>query len=91
MVARYSPPHAELLRLSYGTIWSCCLQGDEGLVLVDVRSIESVVAMVPHPAPIVPRGDQIDVQGRVCVVEKPGLEVAHLGGVEEIIRDEENE
>jgi hypothetical protein len=51
--------------------------------VIDVKSILSVVAMVPHlPFP----GDTSE---RYFVVEKPGLDVASLGGVVEDVPDEE--
>ncbi len=91
LVSLYGPPDSTLLELSYGVMWSCVLQGDEGLQLVDVREIDSVVAMVPHPAQIIPCEGLVDVAGRLCVVEKPGLEVAQLGGVEEQVVDDDSE
>lgn len=57
--------------------------GDKSLMVIDVKSILSVVAMVPHqPFP-----------GRehFFVVEKPGLCVALLGGVLEDVRDDDDE
>jgi hypothetical protein len=51
--------------------------------VIDVKSIMSVVGMVPHlPFP----GETLT---RYFVVEKPGLDVAVLGGVEEVVADEE--
>ena len=52
-------------------------------MVVDVKHISSVIAMVPHK-PF--DGDSIQ---RYFVVEKPGLEVACLGGVEEQVPDSE--
>jgi hypothetical protein len=51
--------------------------------VVDIKSIMSVIAMVPHlPFP----GDSSD---RYFAVEKPGLDVAWLGGVVEVVAEEE--
>jgi hypothetical protein len=83
MVSIYSPPHVGLLALSYHTLWSCTYQGDASLRVIDVKSISVVVAMVPHqpftedPVP--------------ChfIVEKPGLDVASLGGSTENVPDKE--
>jgi hypothetical protein len=83
MVSVYSPPHVELLTLSYHTLWSSTYQGDVSLIVIDVKSITAVVAMVPHqPFP----GDSVE---RFFVVEKPGLDVASLGGSTESVPDEE--
>ena len=90
MISLYHPPDRALLELSSETMWSCTSGGDETLRLVEVKCIEAVVAMVPHPEPIIPREGLIDTRGRFCVVEKPGLEVAQLGGVEESIDDEDS-
>jgi hypothetical protein len=70
MVFFYSMPHQELLELSYNTLLSCTLEMD--LKVIEVQSICAVVAMVPHhPFPEEPR---------YFVVEKPGVDVASLGG-----------
>jgi hypothetical protein len=82
MVSRYSPPHAGLLALSYHTLWSCTHQGDASLTVIDVKSILAVVAMVPHQ----PFAE--DPVPHFFVVEKPGLDVASLGGNSESILDE---
>jgi hypothetical protein len=81
MVALYSPPHQDLLELSYHTLLSCTYEGSRKVI--DVKSIISVVAMVPHtPFPG-------DASKQYFVVEKPGLDVARLGGSSEIVLDEE--
>lgn len=86
----FGPPDPRLREISSDTMLSCRPGGDDSLRLVDVRSIEAVVAMVPHPEPIVPHDGLIDTRGRLCVVEKPGLEVAQLGGIEEAIENEDD-
>ena len=70
MVFFYSMPHQELLELSYNTLLSCTQE--MVFKVIEVQSISAVVAMVPHhPFP----GEQ-----HYFVVEKPGLDVASLGG-----------
>jgi hypothetical protein len=50
--------------------------------VIDIKSIEAVVAMVPHqPFP--------DSSGRYFLVEKPGLGVAFFSGYVEEVPDEE--
>jgi hypothetical protein len=53
------------------------------VTVVDVKSIVSVVEMVPHQ----PFSE--DTIKRVFVVEKPGLDVAWLGGNTEEVPDDE--
>jgi hypothetical protein len=81
-VSTYSAPHRQLFEISYGTLWSCTFGGDNSLIVIDVKSIEAVVAMVPHqPFP--------DSPGRFFLVEKPGLDIAFLSGHVEDVRNEE--
>ncbi|KAH9940153.1 uncharacterized protein BXZ73DRAFT_88838 [Epithele typhae] len=95
MLSLWSLPEPTLLKLSCKTIYSSLPGGDDGLVVVPVHCIKSVVAMIPHPehipsveGHIVTR--DVDVTGRWCVVEKPGLEVAHYAGRDEdIFADDE--
>jgi len=82
VVSVYSPPHAGLLKLSHNTLWSSTYHGDAALTVVDVKKILAVVAMVPHQ----PLG--ADSVGRFFVVEKPGLDVAHMGGNDEVVSEE---
>jgi hypothetical protein len=70
--------------MSYNTLMSCTYRGDESLIVVDAKAIIAVVAMVPHsPFPE-------DTTDRYFVVEKPGLDVAYLGGNVENVPDEDN-
>lgn len=85
VVSLYSLPHEELLEYSHHTLLSCVYEGDAHLQVIDIKSIMSVVAMVPHhPFPE-------DLLDRYFVVEKPGLDVACLGGVVEVGPEEELE
>lgn len=84
LVSIYSPPNQALLDASFNTLWSCTYQGDAGLKVVDVKTISSVVAMIPHNAHNFPG----DIVGHFFVVEKPGLDVAHMGGNDEEITEE---
>ena len=85
VVSLYSLPHEELLEYSHHTLLSCVYEGDAHLQVIDIKSIMSVVAMVPHhPFPE-------DLLDRYFVVEKPGPDVACLGGVVEVGPEEELE
>ena len=83
ILSMYSSPSQELLQASYHTLWSCTYQGDMGLVIVDVKSITAVVAMIPN-GPNFPGG----MADQFFVVERPGLDVAHMGENNEYITDE---
>ena len=76
LVSLFTAPDATLLARSHGTLWSSRYQGEAELRVIPVKSVISVVAMVPH------KGD------RFFLAEKPGLEVAWLGGVAEELTDE---
>ncbi|KAG1834730.1 hypothetical protein EV424DRAFT_1309649 [Suillus variegatus] len=73
LVSLYSPLNYQLLEESYHTLYSCTYQGNEALKLVDVSSIQSVIAMVPHKLPG-------DLELCFFLVEKPGLDVAQIAG-----------
>ncbi|GBE89900.1 hypothetical protein SCP_1702260 [Sparassis crispa] len=83
LISLYSQPHATLLEASSYTLWSSTSQGDTALRVVDVKAITAVVAMVPHN-PFEEAGTQF------FVVEKPGLDVAHMGGNDEVVVDNDN-
>ncbi|KAI0732456.1 hypothetical protein BC629DRAFT_1302176 [Irpex lacteus] len=92
MVDLYSRPDEALLRESSNTLWSCHKQaGNAGLCVVELAEVFSVVAMVPHPPLLDPTLGNFT--GRVFVVEKIGLDVMTMVGIEEedIEPDEESE
>jgi hypothetical protein len=84
MAAVYSAPDEYLLQASYNTVWSYTHGGDAGIKVVDVKHISSVVAIIPHPKYHGPR-----YENRFFVVEKPGLEVAVMGGVVEDLAEDD--
>ena len=73
-----------LLKLSVNTLWSCKYQGDSALIIIDVKSIQSVVAMIPH----VPLIDRRQASEHFFLVKKPGLDVTVMAGMEEEIQAE---
>ena len=97
MASIYLAPNHFLREASYDTILSCTYLGNTSLRIVDIKSIESVIAMIPHCVRRALGIEQIMVQGlailmetadewnwenRFFVVEKPGLEIAFMGGIE---------
>jgi hypothetical protein len=79
LVSLYSKPDIDLLRVSHNTLWSCEYHGDSALKFINVRNIQSVVAMIPH-SPVI--GGQ-EAHDRFFMVEKPGFDVALFAGTEE--------
>jgi hypothetical protein len=71
LVSLYSDPDRDLLRTSSETFYTCTYQGQAGLAVVKATYIQSVVAMVPHV---------LNDVHRFYMFEKPGLDVADLGG-----------
>ena len=69
IVSLYSPPNDYILQLSHTTLVVCRYQGEEALIVIDVKSILSVVAMVPFDFLIDNCGDQY------FMIEKVGLDV----------------
>jgi hypothetical protein len=68
----YPRPDTELWKASYETVWSCAQPYK--FVVVPVKSVASVVAMVPHRA----RGE-----GHFFLIEKPGADIVELVGEDE--------
>jgi hypothetical protein len=88
LVSLYSKPDPTILLHSMNTLWSCENQGDAALKFIEAKTIQSVVAMIPHN-PAIP-GLQTEGSKRFFLVEKPGLDVAIMAGIEEeFIGDEE--
>ena len=72
LVSLFSERDEDLFQASHCTVWSCQYQGCDRLLVVDVKSIISVVAMVPY------HQEQHVLQ--YVLVEKLGLDVAYLSG-----------
>jgi len=48
LVSLFSKPDESLLSISMNTLWSCEYQGNDALQFIDVKTIQAVVAMIPH-------------------------------------------
>ncbi|KAG1836469.1 hypothetical protein DFJ58DRAFT_628468, partial [Suillus subalutaceus] len=46
--SEFGSPHAELLESSFQTIFACHYWGDALLKLIEVVTVQSVMAMIPH-------------------------------------------
>ena len=78
IISMYSEPNPDLLVESHGTLVSCQYFGDDGLVVVEVSCIKSVVAMVPHNPP-----HSKNSELHFFLVERPGLDIVNLGSTQE--------
>ena len=81
LVSKYPSPDAELLEESFSTLWAFKKQilDNEVLTVIDVKDIVSVICVAPLPG----RTD-----GMHFLCEKPGLDVAQMGGVDEELTEE---
>ncbi|KAG2059589.1 hypothetical protein BDR06DRAFT_979763 [Suillus hirtellus] len=83
MVLVYSNPHQYLLHCSFHTVFACHHHGDNSLQLIEVCTIQSIVAMVLHQFP--------GINGILFyLIEQPGLDIITMSGInEEEIPDED--
>ena len=72
-------PHRELLYISSNTLYSCEYKGDDALCFISAKTIQVVVAMVPHTPAI----SHQEPSERFFLVEKPGFDVAVMTGFED--------
>lgn len=79
----YSSPDNRLLRLSSQTVVSCSLLDE--ISVIDVKKIVSVVAMIPHTPRL---QEDIMVEDRFFMLEKPGLDIANFGASRENLVDD---
>src|ERR1700761_2279685 len=86
VVSLYSAQDPCLLRLSMNTLCSCRYLGDGALKFINAKTIESVVAMVPHSPSI----DGRPPEDWFFLVEKPGLDVALMSGTMEDMLGDDN-
>jgi hypothetical protein len=77
VIAPYGSPDEFLLAESSNTLYSC--EMEDSITVINVKQIESVVAMLPH---------QVDGADRFFLLEKPGLDVWDMG---EFMEEHENE
>lgn len=85
MISLFSPPDADLLRETFGVLCVCKYLGDASRTVIDAKQIVSVVAMVPLPPTEakLAQAHPDTLALRFFLIEKPGLEIAFLGGIVE--------
>jgi hypothetical protein len=86
LISLYSPPELSLLKASYNMLWLCEHQGDLALQFIDARTIQLVVSMIPHT----PRIEAQQLGEHFFLIEKPGLDIAMIGGTLEAMHEHEN-
>lgn len=77
LVLLYSPPNEHLLRTTYDTLVVCRYQHEGALMVIDVKSILSVVAMPPFPFLV------DDHSNQYFMIEKAGLDVIEVDSLED--------
>ena len=75
LVSVWSDPDMDLLRESSETVYLCRYCSDACLQVIDVKTITSVVAMIP----MTPRNT--DSSTHFFLLKKPGLEIQRLGDI----------
>lgn len=77
----YSAPDKDLLILLSQTVAACALTNQ--LAIVDVKSITSVVAMIPRRM-VLPNGEKVEC---FCQLSQPGLDASVLAIAYDIFTD----
>ena len=85
LIRLYSLPDDSLLKTSSHTLASSKFSAE--FVVVHVKSIKSVVGMIPHHLTC-PSGA---VEGRFFLMEKPGLDISQLGITYSVYQEEEQD
>jgi hypothetical protein len=82
LVSQFSQPHLALLEQSFQTVFVCRHNADNSLKLIEVSTIQAVVAMVPHQFP--------GIDGILFyLIKRPGLDLLTMSGAGEDIIDKE--
>lgn len=84
VIKLYSTPREDLLNLSSQTVAACTLTNE--LVIVDVISITSVVAMIPRRM-VLPYGEEMEL---FCQLSQPGLKASILAIAYDIFNNEDD-
>ena len=87
LMSLFSKPDEYLLDISANTLWSCEYRNDGALKFIDVKTIQSIVAMIPHK----PEIPGLPLSERFFLVEKPGLDVAMMAGIEDDVPGDEED
>jgi hypothetical protein len=78
LMSLHTLPDQEVWNESNETLWLCYYHGDQALKIVDAKMITAVISLAPLPG---------GPEGSLFLVEKPGLDAAHMGGQDEIVME----
>ncbi|KAM6494801.1 hypothetical protein JOM56_009424 [Amanita muscaria] len=90
LISTYSNPHVELLSVSHNTLWVTRHLGVHGLHVIEAKSVDSVVAMIPFVLNEEEKNSPHALdkyKDCYCMVEKPFL--AAVSTTDELDQDEE--
>lgn len=86
LISLFTKSKPNLLQHSYGTLFVYAYQGNLSLAVVNVLQIITVVAMLP-----ILETTQIQSAQKLCyLIEKPGLNILHIGGIDKKLVDTDN-
>jgi hypothetical protein len=87
LISIWSASDSNRLKQSYGTLYITGYQDDNALAVIDVKTVVSVVSMVPMP----PEERQAEIENNIFfLVERSGLEAYELAGIGEEDGDNES-
>ena len=86
LVSLYLAPEPRLLKALHNMLWSCEYGGDSALQFIDAKTIQSVVAMIPH----MPRIEAQQLGKHFFLVKKLGLDVTLIGGMDETMHGQDH-
>jgi hypothetical protein len=87
VVSFYGPPHKELYEVLSKTYWTAQHLREEGIRVIDVESIRSVVMMAPDEQYQSWCTDDSAID-RWYLMEKPGIKISQMAGAEEFMTEE---
>ncbi len=88
LVSVFSDPDYQVLQDSFGTCYICQYQGDTALKMVDVKSIQALVAMIPDYH-VTEDGAIITPEDTYFLMEKLTLPITQRFRLEEDEEDDE--
>ncbi|ETW85806.1 hypothetical protein HETIRDRAFT_43206, partial [Heterobasidion irregulare TC 32-1] len=77
VISLYSLENAFLLSELSGTVWACQAQGDNTLIVINVKTILTCVAMIPHMFSI-PDANSLQLY---LAMDKLGIDIGNMRGV----------